>query len=150
MNETGCLLDSNVWIAVTFDSHPGHQLASRAMQVMSESSPALFCRATQQSFLRFISTPALTVHYGAQEFTNDDALELLERFMASPIVGYRDEPAGLFELWKRLAARPTAAPRTWMDAYLAAFAIAGDMQLITLDQGFSAFEKAGLRLSVLS
>ena len=97
-----------------------------------------------------VSTPALTVHYGAQGLTNDNALELLERFMASPTVGYRDEPAGLFELWKRLAARPTAAPRTWMDAYLAAFAIAGGIQLITLDQGFSAFEKAGLRLFVLS
>lgn len=149
MDESAYLIDSNVWIALTFNSHPGHSAASRAVGVLTAEHPGVFCRATQQSFLRLLSTAALTEHYGAHGFTNDDALELLERFMAASSVGYRDEPPGLFPLWKQLAARPTSAPRSWMDAYLAAFAIAGGMTLITLDKGFAAFEKAGLSALIL-
>jgi predicted nucleic acid-binding protein len=36
-----------------------------------------------------------------------------------------------------------------MDAYLAAFAIAGGLQLVTLDRDFKSFEEGGLRLELL-
>jgi toxin-antitoxin system PIN domain toxin len=149
VNDSACLVDTNVWIALTFDSHPGHQAATAAIAAATENRPAVFCRATQQSFLRLVSTPALTRQYGAGGMTNDDALELLDRFMAAPIVAYQDEPAGLFPLWRSLAARPTAGPRVWMDAYLAAFAIAGGLQIMTLDHDFMSFAHAGLDLLIL-
>lgn len=147
-SDSGCLLDSNIWIALTFSSHPGHQAASSAM-ALAENRPASFCRSTQQSFLRLVSTPALARQYGAGELTNDDALQLLERFMASPFVDYREEPVGLFPLWRQLAGRATAAPKAWMDAYLAAFAIASGLKLVTLDYDFVAFQSAGLDLFML-
>ena len=81
--------------------------------------------------------------------TNDDAFNILDRFMATPNVTYHDEPAGLFPLWRQLAARPYAAPRAWMDAYLAAFAIADKVKFITLDHQFASFEDAGLDLLLL-
>jgi predicted nucleic acid-binding protein len=37
-----------------------------------------------------------------------------------------------------------------MDAYLAAFAILHDMELVTLDRDFRNFEKDGLKLRLLS
>lgn len=149
MNDSAYLVDSSVWIALTFNSHPGHQAAIAAIAAATENRPAVFCRATQQSYLRLVSTPALTRQYGAGGMTNDDALELLDRFMAAPIVAYQDEPAGLFPLWRRLAARPTAGPRVWMDAYLAAFAIARGLTVVTLDRDFMTFVHAGLNLLVL-
>jgi predicted nucleic acid-binding protein len=36
-----------------------------------------------------------------------------------------------------------------MDAYLAAFAISGDLQMVTLDQDFTVFESHGLQLHLL-
>ena len=36
-----------------------------------------------------------------------------------------------------------------MDAYRAAFAIAGDLQMMTLDHDFQSFETAGLKLLLL-
>jgi uncharacterized protein len=50
-------------------------------------------------------------------------------------------------LWKELAVRETASPKLWMDAYLAAFALAGRYQMVTTDAGFRQFR--GLDLLVL-
>lgn len=147
-SEPGCLVDSSIWIALTFDSHPAHEIASSAV-ALAENQPAVFCRATQQSFLRLVSTPALARQYGASNLTNDDALDLFDRFMASTHVGYREEPAGLLSIWRSLAGRPIAAPKVWMDAYLAAFAIADGLKLVTLDNDFVSFEAAGLNLLLL-
>ena len=81
--------------------------------------------------------------------TNDDALAMLERLMALASVIYRDEPEGLVPLWHQFAGRNTASPKLWMDAYLAAFAIAGSFTMTTLDGDFRQFEPAGLKLQLL-
>jgi uncharacterized protein len=93
-----------------FDAHPRYDAASETLARATDQRPALFCRATQQSFLRLASTPALVRQYGAAGMTNDDALEALNRFLASPTVAYREEPTGLASLWHRLAGRKTASP----------------------------------------
>lgn len=72
----------------------------------------------------------------------------MRAIMASPIVGYRDEPPGVTTIWHRLAALPSASPKVWMDAYLAAFATASHLQMVTLDQGFLQF--AGISSTVLT
>ena len=41
-----------------------------------------------------------------------------------------------------------ASPKLWMDAYLAAFTVAGGYQLVTTDKGFKQFK--GLDILVLS
>jgi predicted nucleic acid-binding protein len=81
--------------------------------------------------------------------TNEDALALFDRFMQSPLVTYREEPAGLLPLWRPLAGKSAPAPRLWMDAYLAAFAIAAGLRVVTLDNDFASFEQAGSELTVL-
>ncbi len=60
-----------------------------------------------------------------------------------------DEPTGLRSLWHRLAGTPSASPKVWMDAYLAAFAIGHDVELVSLDYDFKHFEKDGLKLKFL-
>jgi len=44
---------------------------------------------------------------------------------------------------------PYCIAKVGMDAYLAAFAIAAAAPLVTLDQDFQAYGKAGLKLVVL-
>jgi toxin-antitoxin system PIN domain toxin len=143
------LFDANVWLALAFADHPHHRLAVAAYHSASEARPALFCRATQQTFLRLASTPAFLRLCNATGLTNRDALETLERFMASRSVAYREEPSGVAPLWHRLAALDSASPKVWMDAYLAAFAISGDLHMVTLDQDFTVFESHGLQLHLL-
>jgi len=83
------------------------------------------------------------------EGPNADAWVALQAFLALPQVDVIDEPPELARHWRQLGAIEQSAPKRWMDAYLAAFAIAGRLLLISLDRDFSSFERQGLTLQLL-
>lgn len=116
----GFLFDTNIWLALTFASHPLHAAAAGAFANTTAADKALFCRSTQQSVLRLMSDPRLAAQYGVAPISNRDAFARLEMFMARPNVGCVEEPAALLPRWKAYADLTTASPKRWMDAYLAA------------------------------
>src|SRR5262245_4004441 len=142
------LVDTNVWLALSLSKHVHHAAAQAWLAAESSPKEVLFCRATQQSLLRLLSTAAVVKPYGLLPLTNAESWDVVERFLADPRVGMAPEPAGLEAHWKALAARTTSSPKLWMDGYLASFAIAGGHQLVTTDQGFTQF--AGLNVLVLA
>lgn len=142
------LVDSNVWLALAISKHIFHTAAQTWIAAQPAAEEVLFCRATQQSFLRLLTTSAVLQPYGSPPLTNREAWTVYEGFMADPRIGWSDEPAGLETHWNGLAMRDTASPKLWMDAYLAAFAIAGAHQLVTTDKAFE--QHAGLDLLLLS
>lgn len=146
----GSLFDTNVWLAAIFPTHPFHARAQQALQQATPALPAVWCRSTQQSFLRLATTPTLLKAYGAEGMTNRDALVVLDTLQALPQVALREEPPGVFALWCQLAGADTASPKVWMDAYLAAFAIAGGLTLVTLDRDFRNFVPQELDLVMLN
>lgn len=108
-----------------------------------------FCRATQQAFLRLLTNATVTGAYGIQPLNNGQAWRLYESFLAGDrIVMHHREPQGLERRWKEFVLRDTSSPKLWMDAYLAAFALAGGYQFVTIDRAFSQFD--GLDLVVLT
>ena len=143
------LYDTNLWVALTMSGHPHHQAANAVFASATAKRPACFCRATQQGFLRLITTPALLKEYSAVGFTNADAVTVYAGLEKLAAVQMRPEPGGLEALWLRLAGLSTASPKVWMDAYLAAFAIGHAAELVTFDAGFKNFEKDGLKLQLL-
>jgi toxin-antitoxin system PIN domain toxin len=145
----GFLVDASVWVAVTFPRHPHHGVAQDELARATVSAPAVFCRATQQSFLRLVSTPQIFRAYQPEEVTNYTALAAFEMLCARPDIVSLDESPGTVALWHRFAARDTASPKVWMDAYLAAFAISGGLELVTLERDFKTYEAHGLRLRLL-
>ena len=140
------LFDANVWVAAVFPSHPFYSRAQAALADTTEAEPAIFCRATQISFLRLITTPQLMRQYNAANMTNSVALSLLKTLLSRPEISEVDEPRGTATLWHQLATRDTVSPKVWMDAYLAAFAISGDLLFVTIDSDFKAYESHGLHL----
>ncbi len=145
----GTLVDTNIWLASVFATHPGHAVARQALQTVTSAEPLLFCRATEQSFLRLLTTPALLRAYGATGLSNREALLTLKALQGLPSVRFAEEPPGTVARWHALAAHDTASPKLWMDAYLAAFALAGGLGLVTLDTDFRQFASQGLDASVL-
>lgn len=143
------LFDTSVWLAALFERHPFHGIARQPLQQATLTQPAVFCRATQQSVLRLISTAGIAKTYGESPLTNRGALMTLDSLQALPQVAWRDEPPGVFAQWRTLAALDSASPKVWMDAYLAAFAIAGGLRLVTLDKDFKNFVPQGLDLVLL-
>src|SRR5215831_7046719 len=128
------LADSNVWLALALSKHEFHRAAQQWLGRQSRREPVLFCRLTQQSFLRLLTTEAVLAPYGIPALSNKAAWSTYEGFRADERIAWVEEPRGLEPSWKRLAGRPTASPKLWMDAYLAAFAMSGGYQLVTTDK----------------
>lgn len=145
-----CLIDPCVWLALSFEAHPGHRQTRQALLNATPEHPWLWCRATQQSFLRLASTPTLLNVYGAPSATNRDACNALQALSALPQVAVVEEPPNLMACWMKLACLDQAAPKRWMDTYLAALAITGGWRLLTLDRDFLGFVNDGLELQLLA
>ena len=150
MNASARLYDTNVWLALSFARHPCHAAAAAVFSVADSAQPAAFCRATQQSYLRLLTTPAIQTTCGSALITNEAAWAKSQELLALPQVIWLGETAGLEAAWKRSASLPSASPKVWMDAYLAAFAITAGMEFVTADRDFSRFEKDGLKLTLLA
>lgn len=141
------LADSNIWLALALSKHSFHSAAQAWLENLSPPETVLFCRSTQQSFLRLLTTQAVLAPYGVPPLSNKAAWSAYEGFLADERISWADEPRGLEATWKKLASRKTPSPKLWMDAYLAAFAIAGRHRLATTDTAFKQFK--GLDLLVL-
>ena len=146
MNEPGYLFDTNVWIALTFQSHPLHAAANAVYGGATADRRVYFCRSTQQSFLRLISTARFSAQYGSTALSNRDAFAELDGLMQRPNVGYLDEPKDILPAWKAYADLTTASPKRWMDAYLAAFAVKAGLEFVSNDNAFKAFSGLALVL----
>jgi len=142
------LCDANVWLALALSRHVHHRTARRWFEAVAKPRTILFCRATQQTLLRLLTNASVLAPYGNPPLTNAQAWRAYEAFVADDRVTLRiDEPPHLESRWKRFAARDTASPKLWMDAYLAAFAITAGLRLVTTDIAFQQF--AGLDHLVL-
>jgi toxin-antitoxin system PIN domain toxin len=141
------LCDSNVWLALALSRHT-HQAAARDwLETVVDPASVLFCRATQQTFLRLLTNAAVLAPYGNPPLTNQQAWSAYEALLADDrIVFHAREPTGLELRWRQLAVRDTPSPKLWMDAYLAAFALAGGFRMVTTDVAFRQFSELDLVL----
>lgn len=145
------LLDSNVWVALTLEGHQFHSVAASFFQNVGADSTLYVCRSVEQSWLRLITTPSIQFSSHSLPFGNDTAVIHIRKWLAHPQVRLlHEEPPATRELWLHLASRPTASPKLWMDAYLAAFAISGNLRFVTFDNDFRQFLTEGLDLHLLT
>lgn len=124
------LLDVNVWLAGTWARHRHHALAKRWID--QQDDELAFCRVTEMALLRLITNPAVM---RTDALTRRQAWEVLERLYDDPRVRFLSEPQGLAPLWMAFSKRDDTSHLLWTDDYLAAFAQAGRLDLVTLDTG---------------
>ncbi|MBY0513717.1 MAG: PIN domain-containing protein [Gemmataceae bacterium] len=142
MTRTLLLPDVNVWIAMTFDSHPHHPAAKLWFDALVVD--LLFCRMTQQGFLRLATNPKVA---GVHVLTLTEAWQKYDDYLSDPRIGFASEPTGIEAHWRGFSHGGTFSTKVWNDAYLAAFAVAGNYNLITFDKGFARY--SGLSLTLL-
>ncbi len=147
LKDSACLFDSSIWVALAFGTHPHHSEARRAFEAADSASPVAFCRATQQTFLRLVTTTTVQKIFGSPVITNDEAWNKWEQIVKLPQVVWLDEPKGMAAFWQKYARLHSASPKLWMDAYLAGFARGYDIPLATLDKDFRNFN--GLNVKYL-
>jgi toxin-antitoxin system PIN domain toxin len=124
------LPDVNFWIALAFDHHLHHPAALGWVNGSSYDALA-FCRMAQQGLLRLATNR--TVLTMAQAWAMNDEI------VSDPSVLVVPEPAGIEPHWRRLTRAKQPSTHLWNDAFLAAFAIAGDFEIVTFDRGFKQF-----------
>lgn len=125
------LLDVNVWLAAAWARHRHHGVAKTWLD--QEEDELAFCRVTQMALLRLITNPAIT---GRDVLSRRQAWELVEQLMADARVRFLPEPEALVPLWVTFSKRDDQDHLLWTDDYLAAFAQAGNAELVTLDSVF--------------
>lgn len=139
------LVDSNIWVSLALSRHPFHDVAKQWLEKQGKGE-ALFCRSTQQSFLRHITNKVILAHYGIAPLGNKAAWSVYEGFRADKRVAWADEPRDVDALWKKFSSDLRPSTKLWTDAYLAAFAVTGGYRFVTADQGFKQFKNLDLVL----
>ena len=92
---TRYLCDANVWVALAVDNHEHGPVCRKWFETLSGSERALFCRNTQQSFLRLLTVAAVFTRYGSPPLGNQQAWRTHESMRADQRVDYvGEEPAG--------------------------------------------------------
>lgn len=142
------LCDVNIWLALALSAHRHHRVAADWLEGIDEPRSILFCRSTQQALVRLLSNAAVLAPYGIEPLSNRAAWSVYQAFIHDDRIALQtEEPVALEENWQRYAVRDTASPKLWMDAFLAAFALAEGYRLVTTDGGYHQF--GGLDLLVL-
>ena len=125
-------LDTNVWLALVWGRH-SHAEIARSWFANREDEQFLFCRFTQLTLLRLLTTQAIM---GQDVKSMRGAWEIYDQCVADDRISFLQEPAGLEPPLRSFSQSRTASPKQWADAYLAAFASAAGLRLVTFDKGF--------------
>lgn len=136
--------DANVWIALTSERHIHHAVAAGWFANLGEDARLCFCRITQLSLLRLLTTQAVM---GAEVMTQPEAWHIYDRWLDDPRVVFLDEPMGLEQAFRSYSRRRSPAPKEWADAYLLGFAAVSGLRLVTFDLAFRGKAKSLLLLN---
>lgn len=134
------LPDVNVWLAFSVADHAHHQRARRYWYEESAGQLA-FCRVTGLGFLR-LSTNKMAM--AGKPLTVPQAWQAYAAFRRLPDVILVDEPENCETWLEHWAMGKSPTPRQWTDAYLAAFARAAGLRLVSFDGDFKGFESLDL------
>lgn len=136
--------DVNVWVALSFEGHEHHASAREWFDSLSEENLRLyFCRITQLSLLRLLTTEAVM---GADVLNQRQAWSVYDRWLEDSRVLFMDEPVALersFRTFSRLL-RPAATD--WADAYLLAFAREAGLRIVTFDRSLAQRSESAVTL----
>src|SRR5262249_55061312 len=89
-----------------------------------------FCRMTQQGFLRLATNPAV---FGKHAVTMAQAWPMPASLLPA-------SPQGVENHWRGFTQHRSFSPKLWNDAYLAAFALAAQLEAVSFDTVFTQFQ----------
>ena len=78
----------------------------------------------------------------------NQAWRIYDELLSDDRIGLAEEPDLIEKQLRKFSQRQTFSTNVWTDAYLAAFAVAADFEMVTFDKGFAQFKN--LRRTILS
>lgn len=129
--------DANVWLALIHEDHV-HSEAARAWFEGCAEEQFFFCRFTQITVLRLLTTPKVMAG-GAVGMP--EAWRLWDKVTEDDRIAFLDEPPGLEPEFRGFTRLMTPSPKVWADSYLVAFASAANLKLVTFDRAIKALSR---------
>lgn len=137
------LPDVNVWLALSYGRHAHHDVVQRWYDALNDQARMVFCRQTQMGLIRLLTTPAVLQQ---DALSQRDCWQIFDEWASTGQVEFAEEPPGIDSHLRRRTMGESSSPKVWMDAYLAAFAEAGGMQLVTFDRALAAKSSGAILL----
>jgi uncharacterized protein len=135
--------DVNVWLALAYVKHVHNKVATEWYETLAASTLFVFCRHTQLGLFRLLSTEAVM----KQDATSQARCwEIYDLWVNAGLAIVAQDPAGLEVVMRKQTIHGLASPKVWADAYLAAFAEAGNLTLVTFDRALAAKAKEAVLL----
>jgi hypothetical protein len=128
-----------VWVALTYEGHVHHTIARDWFGAVDQDSGLFFCRFTQLGLLRLLTAEAVM---GDEVMNQQEAWRAYDRWLEDERVDFVDEPSDLESRFRAVTRLRHPAPKDWGDSYLAAFAAASELTLVTFDRAFGTKAKA--------
>ncbi len=136
------LVDVNVWLALLVKAHPHHR-AALAWFSQRQPDTAVCCRVVQLGLLRLLTNPSV-MRDGVQ--TREQAWGVWDRLSVDERVVFSPDPPYLEIALRRFTNSKQTGHRQWTDAYLAAFAESGELEMVTFDKGFDVFSDLAITI----
>jgi toxin-antitoxin system PIN domain toxin len=127
--------DLNVWLALSYEPHVHHKVASVWFDSLLNSTRLCFCRMTQIGLLRLLTTEQVMTT--EEVLTQREAWEIYDQWLEDDRIVFMDEPPAFETAFRAASQLPRAAPKDWADSYLIAFAQSAGFQLVTFDKAIS-------------
>ena len=121
----------NVWFALTHKIHPAHGAARTWADSIESGTVVYFCRLTQLGLQRLLTNQSAMAE---DLLTQSQAWKAFDRIMAHSQNHMIEEPAGIDPLFRKFTDRKESSKKQWADGYLAAFAEAAALRLVTFDK----------------
>ncbi len=136
--------DINVWLALSYPNHSHHEAAKEWLQSLDGDAVFVFCRHTQLGLFRILTTAAAL---GPDVLTQRQCWEVYDRWVEVGKAILAPDPAGLDGGLRQRTVADSPSPKTWADAYLAAFAETGNHTLVTFDKALAGRCKGAVLLA---
>jgi toxin-antitoxin system PIN domain toxin len=130
------LLDVSVWLPLSAPDHVHYKRARRYWDDEA-GTELVFCRLTALALLRYLTNTQIL---GKRVLNGASAWKALSTWLSVPHIHLADEPQELDAWLGRFAQEFNIRAGDWTDAYLAAFAAAGDYRLVTFDADFRSYK----------
>lgn len=131
------IADVNVLLALADVDHQHHPLFKKWFNKQSRGFKLLICRTTQMGLIRLLVSASVMDY---RVLTLPQAWSFYGELVQNPSIFEANEPSNIQVKWAELCLDYGSSPKVVTDAYLAAFAIAGGLKLVSLDKGFRKFE----------
>ncbi len=119
---------------MTYDAHVHHAVARKWFESLPAAARLFFCRITQLGLLRLLTAEAVMGADRAR--SQQQAWEAYDRWLEDERVDFLTEPNGLEAQFRAFTRSAQASPKDWGDSYLAAFAQAARLTIVTFDRAF--------------